>query len=234
MGIVERFVKVRSKLPDYVQIVVAGKMRSPQELLEVVDAGARHIGENYVQEALKAHEALENRAELVSWHMIGHLQKNKINKALPIFDVIQTVDTYQLAAAIDRRSEKAGKRVVPVFVEINIGDEDTKSGISPEQDGTFDEYLIKLIRSISSLPRVRVDGLMTMGPVHQNTEELRPIFRKMKWLFDRVREAGIGDRNIEYLSMGMSDSYQLAVEEGSNMVRIGTAIFGPRTGTDKL
>src|SRR6056297_2261391 len=129
MGITSNYQKLREEIPDHVTIVLAGKTKSAEEIKEVIDAGATDIGENYVQEGETIRQELGEKANRVRWHMIGHLQKNKINKALPIFDMVQTVASLQKAADIDKRVIKAGKQIVPVLIEINIGNEDSKAGL---------------------------------------------------------------------------------------------------------
>jgi pyridoxal phosphate enzyme (YggS family) len=228
MSITENYQKIRREIPENILIVVASKTRTPEEIVEVIEAGAKVIGENYVQEAEKMKQELGEKANTVKWHMIGHLQKNKINKALPVFDVIQTIDSLEKAQAIDKRAERAGKRVIPVLIEINIGSEDSKAGVKPEEHEPFEEYMEKLIRDVSRLEHLRVEGLMTMGPRFGNPEDSRPYFRRTKEIFEKIRGLNIPNVDMKYLSMGMTNSYKVAIEEGSNMVRIGTAIFGPR------
>lgn len=228
MGITENYLKIREEIPGDILIVVASKTRIPEEIVEIIEAGATDIGENYVQEAEKMKQELGEKANTIKWHMIGHLQKNKINKALPIFDVIQTIDSLEKAQAIDKRTERVGKSIIPVLVEINIGSEDSKAGIKPEEHEPFEEYMEKLIRDVSRLGHLRVEGLMTMGPRFGNPEDSRPYFRRTREIFEKIRDLNIPNVDMKYLSMGMTNSYRVAIEEGSNMVRIGTAIFGPR------
>ena len=228
MSITENYQKIREEIPENILIVVASKTRTPEEIVEVIEAGARDLGENYVQEAEKMKQQLGEKANTIKWHMIGHLQKNKINKALPIFDVIQTIDSLQKAQAIDKRAKRAGKSVISVLVEINIGSEDSKAGVKPEEHEPFEEYMEKLIRDVSRLKHLRVEGLMTMGPRFGDPEDSRPYFRRTKEVFEKIRGLNIPNVDMKYLSMGMTNSYRVAIEEGSNMVRIGTAIFGSR------
>lgn len=224
MGIKERYKKLRGGIPEYVTIVLATKTRTAEEISEAIDAGATDIGENYVQEAVGAYEKLGERAKKVKWHLIGPLQKNKINQALPIFDVIQTVGDYEIAKHIDKRVERAGKKIVPVYIEINIAGEKSKYGVSPEY-----EAILGLIGKISkNLIHLKVEGLMTMGPESKSPEDLRPYFRKAKELFEKLKLLKLPNVEMKVLSMGMSNSYEVAIEEGSNMVRIGTAVFGER------
>ncbi|RLB08887.1 MAG: YggS family pyridoxal phosphate-dependent enzyme [Deltaproteobacteria bacterium] len=213
----ENVKKILSELPEGVLLVAAAKTRTPEEILEAIEAGVHIIGENYVQEAEKAYKVIGNKAE---WHMIGHLQTNKVKKAVKIFDMIETVDSVKIANAIDKECKKLGK-VMPVLVEVNSAEEPQKAGVMPDE-------VISFIQSISQLSNIRIKGLMTMGPLVDDPEELRPYFRKTKQLFEKIKEMNIPNVEMKYLSMGMSDSYKVAIEEGANMVRIGTKIFGPR------
>ena len=222
MGIKENYLRIRKEVPDYVEVVLAAKTRSAEEIKEAILAGAEIIGENYVQETERVYEQLGPLAQKVKWHFIGHLQKNKINKALQIFDVIQTIDSYEIAETINKKAEKIAKGV-SVFIEINIAAERNKSGIEPDY-----KIVEELARKISRLRYLRLEGLMTMGPLTDDPEDLRPYFRQMKEFFDKLKNLNLPSANIKYLSMGMSDSYRVAIEEGANMVRIGTGIFGER------
>ena len=222
MGIKENYLKIKNEIPDYVKIVLAAKMKTPKELEEVMDVGAENIGENYMQEAEKMYGSLGEKAKKVKWHMIGPLQKNKINKALKVFDRIQTIDSAELAEAVDKRAE-AIKKEISVFIEINIGSEMTKSGIKPEY-----EIVEELALHISGLYYLKLEGLMTVGPRVGDPEEVRPYFRKTKEIFDKLKNTGIPNIDLKYLSMGMSNSYKIAIEEGANIIRLGTVIFGAR------
>lgn len=229
MSIPENYTRIRKEIPDYVTIIIASKTRSPEEIREVMDAGAGDLGENYVQEAVKMYGALDEKAREVKWHMIGHLQTNKINKALKIFDIIQTIDSLEKAGAIEKRAARiVPEKTIPVYIEINIGNEDLKAGIKPEEHEPFEKFMEKLIRDISKFEHLRVEGLMTMGPRFGNPEDSRPHFRRTKKIFESIKNLDIPNVDLQYLSMGMTNSYRVAIEEGSNMVRIGTAIFGER------
>ncbi len=228
MSISTNYVRLRERIPDDVIIVLSVKTRTVEEIEEAIDAGAADIGHNYVQEAGQMYSALQKKAAKVRWHMIGHLQTNKINKALRIFDVIQTVDSLEKAAAIDKRIESARKRIVPVFIEINIGSEDSKSGIKPAEHEPFDEYMEKLAGDISALGHLRLAGLMTMGPRFGDPENVRPYFKRIRKIFEKIKRIDLPNVDMKYLSMGMTNSHRVAIEEGSNMVRIGTVIFGER------
>jgi pyridoxal phosphate enzyme (YggS family) len=209
--------KILEGLPEGVELVGAVKTRTVDEILEAVDGGLRILGENYVQEAEKVFQVIRGR---VKYHMIGHLQTNKAKKAVQVFDVIETVDSVKLANEIDRQCEKLG-RVMEVFIEVNSGEEPQKAGAMPAD-------VPSLAEEISKLKNVRLMGLMTMGPISEDPEVSRPFFRRTRELFDALKRMGLPNVEMRYLSMGMSDSYRIALEEGANMVRIGTAIFGER------
>jgi pyridoxal phosphate enzyme (YggS family) len=213
----ENVKQILSELPPGVALVAAAKTRSPGEIQEAVEAGIRVIGENYLQEAESAYQAVGDKAK---WHFIGHLQKNKVKKAVRLFDMIETVDSVEIAREISKRCAQIGK-TMPVLIEINSGREAQKWGVLPEK-------AIELVREISNLPNLKIMGLMTMGPLLGNTEDLRPYFRETKKLFSEIRELNLPNVSMKYLSMGMTDSYQVAIEEGANMVRLGTKIFGER------
>jgi len=204
-------------LPDGVELVAAAKARLPEEVLEAVQSGIKMVGENYVQEAERAYEMVGNKAK---WHFIGHLQKNKVKKAVKIFDMIETVDSVEIAQEIDKWCEQISK-VMPVLVEINSGEEEQKSGVLPPDAE-------RLIREISGLKNIKVMGLMTMGPRFGNPEDSRPYFIKTREIFDRIKKLGLANVGMRYLSMGMTNSYKIAIEEGANIVRIGTKLFGER------
>lgn len=209
--------QILSELPKGVQLVAAAKTRCPEEVLRAVEAGVRIIGENYVQEAERAYEVVGNRAE---WHFIGHLQRNKVKKAVKIFDMIETIDSVGIAEEIDKRCAQVGK-IMPVLIEINSGREQQKSGVLPEEAG-------QLVREISGLPNIRVIGVMTMGPLWGDPKSSRPYFAETRKIFERLKKLDLPNLEMKYLSMGMSHSYQIALEEGANIVRIGSKIFGER------
>lgn len=224
MSIAENYRRLREEIPGHVTIVLAAKTRMAREVAEAIEAGATDIGHNYVQEAGSMHAALGDAAARVRWHMIGHLQKNKINKALPVVDMIQTIDSARAAEAVDKRVEAAGKAAVEVLIEINSGGELSKSGLRADYDA-----VCGVARGVAALPHLRLRGLMTMGPFLDDPEGMRPCFRATKRIFDRLGREGIPGVRMEILSMGMSDSYRVAIEEGSTMVRLGTIVFGPRS-----
>ena len=222
MSIGKQYQSIRQQISGHVRIVLAGKTRTQQEIEEVIEAGATDIGENYVQEAENMRPALGKKADAVTWHMIGDLQKNKINKALRIFDVIQTVDSLEKAAAINKRAQTANK-IMPVYLEINIGSEITKSGFTPEY-ATVEQA----VRKMAEFDHIALTGLMTMGPRSGDPEKSRLYFRKTKEIFERIQKLDLPNVRMKTLSMGMSNTYMVAIEEGANMVRLGTAVFGTR------
>jgi pyridoxal phosphate enzyme (YggS family) len=209
--------KLLDELPPGVELVAAAKTRTPDEIREAIDAGVNIIGQNYVQEAQAAFRAIGHKAR---WHFIGHLQKNKAKKAIEIFDMIETVDSYGLAAELDKRSQARGK-AMPILIEINSGREPQKYGVLPEDTEG-------LIRQIAPFDGIKIQGLMTMGPMFGDPEDARPYFKETKKTFEFIKSLGIPNVEMEYLSMGMTNSFRVAIEESANIIRIGTLIFGPR------
>jgi len=219
--------RILESLPPGVILVAAAKARTPQEVEEVLRAGVTHVGHNYVQEAERmipaiGHQpsAISHQPSAITWHMIGHLQKNKVKKAVRLFDMIETLDSWPLAQLIDRRCAAIGK-IMPVLVEVNIGREDSKTGVLPDE-------VDDLVQRMSDLQHIRVQGLMTMGPRFGNPQDARPYFQATKAAFDRLARANLPNVEMRYLSMGMSNSYHIAIEEGANVVRLGTVLFGER------
>ncbi|MFN2297774.1 MAG: YggS family pyridoxal phosphate-dependent enzyme [Anaerolineales bacterium] len=215
--------RILAELPEGVDLVAAAKERAPEEVLEAVDAGVRIIGENYIRDAQKAHRVVGKRAR---WHFIGIPSRQKHDllrrKTLELFDMIETVDSIDIAAGIDRKCGDIGK-VMPVLIEINSGREAQKSGVLPDDaEG--------LIREIAGLRHVRITGLMTMGPRFGDPEDSRPYFVHTRKLFERIRGLQIANVEMKHLSMGMTNSFPVALQEGATMVRIGTKIFGERAG----
>jgi pyridoxal phosphate enzyme (YggS family) len=206
-----------ASLPEGVTLVAAGKTRSPEELRAAIEAGVKIIGHNYVQEAERCIEALGRE---IRWHCIGHLQRKKAKKAAQLFDMIETVDSLKIGAALDKACKALGK-VMPVLIEVNSAEEDNKDGALPKD-------VVALANDLSTLDHLKVEGLMTMGPWTEDPEEVRPYLRHTKELFDQLRDKNIPNVTMRHLSMGMSDSYLVAIEEGANLVRIGTRLFGPR------
>jgi pyridoxal phosphate enzyme (YggS family) len=213
----ENVIKILDELPPGVELVAAAKTRTPEEIQEAIDAGVHIIGQNYVQEAQTAFRVIGNRAK---WHFIGHLQKNKAKRAVEIFDKIETVDSNGLAAELNKRCLAMGK-VLPILIEINSGREPQKFGVLPEEAE-------KLIRQIAEFDSIKIQGLMTMGPMFGDPEDARPYFQETKKVYDRIKNLDIPNVEMKYLSMGMTNSFRVAVEEGASIIRIGTLIFGPR------
>ena len=213
-GIRQRCEEILRRVPPGVTVLAATKDRSPQEIRAALAAGIKHIGENYVQEAERKKAEIPEPA---AWHMIGHLQKNKARKAALLFDWIQTVDSLELAQKLDRVAKEAGK-ILPVLIEVNIGREPQKAGALPED-------VFPLAQAIRGLPNLRLRGLMAIPPAPKSPEDSRPYFRAMRKLFEELKKEGF---DLDVLSMGMSADWEVAVEEGATMIRLGTALFGPR------
>ena len=209
--------RLSATLPENVLLEAAAKTRSAEEAMAVIKGGVRILGYNYVQEAEVIKAQIDADA---SWHLIGHLQKNKAKKAVQIFDMIETIDSVELAEIVDKQCGLIGKRM-DVLIEVNSGRETRKAGVEPEK-------VESIIRNMSSLQNIRIKGLMTMGPWLDNPEGLRPYFKLTCELFEHISSLRIANIDIQYLSMGMSGSYQIAIEEGANIVRLGTVLFGPR------
>jgi pyridoxal phosphate enzyme (YggS family) len=209
--------RILETVPPDVIVVAAAKGRTPAEVEAAIRAGITHVGHNYVQEARVMIPAL---GDSVTWHMIGHLQRNKVKKAMPLFDIIETVDSWRLAEALDQRCAVVGN-VMPVLVEINSGREARKTGVLPED-------VDDLIQRLNKLQHIRVQGLMTMGPRFGDPEQARPYFQATRAAFERLSIWSLPNVTMRYLSMGMSNSHLVAIEEGANIVRIGTKIFGRR------
>jgi pyridoxal phosphate enzyme (YggS family) len=213
--------KLLAELPDGIEVVAAAKTRSPEEILEAVQAGIKIIGENYVKEAKDAYELVGKRAQ---WHFIGTFQKHNVRrKVLAMFDMIESVYSLEVAIEIDKKCAQIGK-IMPILIEVNSGREPQKSGVLPEG-------VEQLIRKISGLRNIKVMGLMTMGPRFGNPEDSRPYFMETKRIFEKMKGLKLPNVEMKYLSMGMTNSYKVALEEGANIIRIGTKIFGKRVSS---
>ena len=213
----ESIKRIMESIPPGVLLLAAAKTRTLEEVEAAIQAGVTDFGYNYVQEALPIIQTIGNRAK---WHMIGHLQQNKVKIAVENFDMIETVDSWRLAQSLDRYCANLQKKM-PVLVEVNSGHEVSKTGVLPE---AVDE----LIMQMSSLKYLCVEGLMTMGPRFGDPEDSRPYFKATREVFERIAARNLPNVEMQFLSMGMSNSYQIAIEEGANIVRIGTKLFGER------
>ena len=200
--------------PDEVTIIAVTKNIQVAAIEAALKAGAKHIGENRVQEAMRKMEGLSTFTPRPVWHMVGHLQTNKAKTAAAVFDIIHSIDSIRLAEAISR----SAPRSVPILIQVNISGERTKSGVPVAE-------LAKAVTEIARLPRLEVRGLMTIAPLVKDAEEIRPVFHRLRELRDAL--------GLEHLSMGMSNDFEVAVEEGATMVRIGSAIFGERRQTNR-
>ena len=208
---------------EEIELVAVTKTVEVARIQEALVAGMRHIGENRVQEALAKYEELSSFlpvSDVLRWHMIGHLQSNKVGKALPLFDLIHSVDSLPLAGEIDKRAGLLGKKM-DVLVEMNLSGEESKFGLGMDE---VNEFLV----AVSKLKNLRIRGLMTMAPFTDNPEESRPHFRKLKHLSEKIKSSQLNNVEMRYLSMGMSQDFEVAIEEGANMVRLGSALFGSR------
>ncbi len=202
-----------------VSLIGVTKMVPVDRIREGVVAGVRILGENYAQEAQKKLEALADMS--VSWHFIGHLQSNKAKLVLETFACIHSVDRESLARELDRQAQKLGKRM-PVLLQVNTGQEDTKSGLAPEE-------LLPFFERLTACDGIEVRGLMSLPPYYDDPEQVRPHFRKLRELLHRLRERIATPEKLTELSMGMSHDFEVAVEEGATMIRVGTALFGTRS-----
>ncbi len=203
--------------PENIDIVAVTKTITPEIIQKAVDSGLVLLGENRVQEARDKKELVNGN---VQWHLIGHLQRNKVKMALGLFSMIQSIDSLPLAEEIQKRAEQI-QQTVDVLVQVNIGREKTKYGVDPDNTKSF-------IEKIALFPNLKVRGLMAIAPFKQNPEDVRQYFRQLREIFENIKQTHIDNVNMEYLSMGMSNDFEVAVEEGANMVRIGTGIFGSR------
>lgn len=223
MGVKENLEKIRNEIEtsserygtEEVVLVGISKTFGLDRIREAIDSGLTDIGENRIQEAETKFPHISN----VRKHFVGHLQSNKVKKAIEIFDMIQSVDSLKLAKKISDQCVESRKQM-PVLIEI-LTDEKKGFGIRPDELKDF-------LEEISLFKDLRVQGLMTIGPYFENPEDSRPIFKRMKSLFDSIQKLKIPNIEMRYLSMGMTDDFRIAIEEGANMVRIGRGLFGKR------
>lgn len=203
--------------PEDITIVCAAKTKGPEHVRAALAAGATDIGENYIQEAQDKQAAI---AEPARWHLIGHLQRNKAKVAVSLFSLIHSLDSIALARALDRQAEKQQVEV-RTLIEVNVGAETTKSGIAPADIGP-------LLEAVASLSHVRVEGLMTIPPPSETIEASRPYFQQLMRLRQEYTSMNGPNIDLRELSMGMTNDYPIAIQEGATLVRIGRAIFGER------
>lgn len=222
MSIVENLMKVKSELPDHVELVAVSKTYPNEIVLEAYGGGQRHFGENKVQEICLKQEQLPKD---IHWHLIGHLQTNKVKFIVPFVHLIHAVDSLKLLQEINKRAAQ-NRRVVSCLLQVHIAKEDTKFGFNREE-------LMELVRSerIDSFVHVKIQGLMGMATFTSDLAQVRTEFDELKSIFDEIAEITKDTKNIrmDTLSMGMSGDYQIAIEAGSNMIRVGSAIFGTRS-----
>ena len=203
--------------PEDITLVVVTKTVDPERINYAVDCGASDLGENKVQEIVDKYETVSKN---IKWHLIGHLQTNKVKYIIDKVGLIHSVDSVKLAEEISKRAEKYDI-TKDVLVQINVAEEDTKFGINLEEAVNF-------VKSISQFDNIRIKGLMTIAPYSENPEGVRLVFRQLREKFDELAQMDLPNTEMKYLSMGMSNDYHIAIEEGANIIRIGTAIFGKR------
>ncbi|MCK5138606.1 MAG: YggS family pyridoxal phosphate-dependent enzyme [Thermodesulfovibrionia bacterium] len=229
MGIAEAFKAVQARInssalkagrsPDSIKLVAVSKTIALQKIIEAVNAGVSIVGENKVQEAReKITELRERNTDLnIEWHLIGNLQKNKAKTAVHLFDVIHSLDSLSLAEELNKYSQRFNKRQ-RVLIQVKLSDEPTKYGV-------MEKYLMALLERLARMENLRPEGLMTMPPFYEDPEKTRPYFKNLREISVKTCEKGFP---LKELSMGMSHDFEVAIEEGATMVRIGTAIFGER------
>jgi PLP dependent protein len=231
MSITENIVRVQESLersarksgrnPEEITLMAVSKTFPPERIREAYVAGMRLFGENRVQEFAEKADALRDLPD-AEWHLIGHLQTNKAMKAAELFSAVDSVDSLRLAEKLNTIAEKLGKKL-GVLVEINVGGEEAKSGVAPDSS-ELDEILV----AAPKLSHLRFQGLMTVPPFTDDPEGARPYFRKLRALRDKIAARKLPAINMDVLSMGMSHDFEVAIEEGSTCVRVGSAIFGER------
>ena len=232
MSIVENVARVRERIaavarragrnPDEITLMGVSKTFPVECIREAYAAGLRVFGENRVQEFAEKAGSLRDLQD-AEWHLIGHLQSNKAAKATELFGAVDSVDSVKLAERLNAAAEKTGK-TLPILIEVNVGGEDAKSGVTPGSD-----ELEQILRAAPRLGSLQIRGLMTVPPYSENPEDARPFFRQLREIRDGIAARGLPAITMNTLSMGMSHDFEVAIEEGSTCVRVGTAIFGDRT-----
>lgn len=212
-----------NKNPDLITIVGVSKNRPVEQIKELVESGIADIGENKVQEALLKYNQLtthDSRLITVKWHMVGHLQTNKVKDAVKIFDLIHSVDSVYLAAEINKHARRINK-IQDILIEVNTSGETAKFGFKPDE-------IIEAVKEIAKLGNVNIKGLMTVAAIVDNSEQSRPFFKILRELKEQINTLHITPYTLNILSMGMTDDFEIAIEEGSNMVRLGRVLFEAR------
>ncbi len=215
---IEKAAEKAGRRKEDIKLVAVTKTVEVERIKEAINCGIQIIGENRVQEAESKFGQITEKVEK---HLVGYLQTNKAKKAVELFDFIQSVDSLRIAQEISRRASQMDK-VMEVLVEINTSGEETKFGIDPHQVSSF-------IESMSTLEGIKIKGLMTIGLFSANPEDTRPCFKELKAIFEQMKSENIPNVEMKHLSMGMTSDLEVAIQEGSNMVRVGTGIFGPRS-----
>jgi pyridoxal phosphate enzyme (YggS family) len=206
--------------PNEVNVIAVTKYVGTEETSALLDLGLDHIGENRVQDALLKHQALNGRG---TWHFIGRLQTNKVKDVVGRFDYLHSLDRLSLAQEIDRRVRQKGLPPLRCFIQVNVSGEKTKTGISPQELEDF-------AREVANYSTIEVMGLMTMAPIAENPEEVRPVFRELKRLQEQIRRLNLPRLQVPHLSMGMSQDFEIAIEEGATWIRLGTVLVGGNRG----
>jgi pyridoxal phosphate enzyme (YggS family) len=205
--------------PEEIKLIAVSKTHPVEVLRRAIEAGATDLGENRVQEAES--KILEIGREAARWHLIGHLQSNKARRAVSLFELVHSLDSTELALRLNRMCVEEGRTVLPVLIQVDLGGEETKSGAKPGE-------LQQIVDTVAACEHLSLEGLMTLPPYVEDSERVRPFFRSLRGLRDEYKALGaFGDAPGE-LSMGMSHDFEVAIEEGATMVRVGTAIFGER------
>lgn len=217
-----RAAKACGRNPEEVLLVAVTKTRTPEEINEAIDAGITDIGENKVQEVTDKFDHVKP----VRWHLIGHLQTNKVKYIIDKVSMIHSVDSLHLAQEIDKRAAQHGI-TMDILVQINAAEEESKFGISKEETGRMIQDIL------DSCPNIRIRGLMHIAPFAENPDDVRVYFREVKELYDQFAQISHEHLDFKYLSMGMSHDFGVAIEEGSNLIRVGTSIFGERDYSKK-
>ena len=214
---IEKAAKRAGSDPSEIRLISVTKNANIAQIKEAVSAGVSDIGENRVGDALLKYNALGELAQSIKWHMIGHLQANKVKKCLGIFDVIHSLDSIGLAQEIDKQAKAIGRQV-DCLIEVNVSGEASKYGIKPDSVCGF-------VKEAACFSNINIIGLMAMAPIVKDPEDARPYFKKLRFLRDRLNQSGPEHAGIKELSMGMTQDFEVAVEEGATFVRVGTAIF---------